>query len=256
MGSPRERGCSAGQGPGGVGRAGVPARAGVFRLVLTSKNAPPGGPRASGGVPPSPPTGARPAWGSPRERGCSALTSCGSVTRKGVPARAGVFRRSEVRRCFTSWGPRASGGVPDGEEAFDLITAGSPRERGCSGGRPSAARPRPGVPARAGVFRLLPTRGAARLGGPRASGGVPLAPVKAAASAAGSPRERGCSGAGNPLPAPLSGVPARAGVFRLGGGADRSGWRGPRASGGVPVDDLTSRRARRGSPRERGCSGA
>jgi len=110
------------------------------------------------------------------------------------------------------------------------------------------------VPARAGVFPRRSGSTRHHRGRPRPRGGVPAGPHRAATRLRSSPPARGCSRATSMTSADTAVVPARAGVFRCGGGFG-SGSRGrPRPRGGVPTSWSAPVTESSSSPPARGCS--
>ena len=191
---------------------------------------------------------------SPRERGSSGLDRGRPNLRRVVPARAGVIRIIGGNAPGGKRRPRASGGHPMPCSPAGTSVVSSPRERGSSAIFAGCTSHSQVVPARAGVIRLVSLCPRRRRGRPRASGGHPFTPVAGQRRPLSSPRERGSSDDAVDGRAPVSVVPARAGVIRCVSPSPAGGAGRPRASGGHPASTTRSHCSSPSSPRERGSS--
>ncbi len=252
--SPRVRGCSLEGARGGQQVVVVPARAGLFPRAGHPGTRLRGGPRACGAVPQNRRLrdgGLR--W-SPRVRGCSPEPAATGRRVAVVPARAGLFPGPRPHSTSSACGPRACGAVPMRTASLVGAAEWSPRVRGCSRRTGGIRLADVVVPARAGLFPPPHTTELQHSCGPRACGAVPGRLAVPLAKNQWSPRVRGCSPAAGRSPRRAGVVPARAGLFPLGGVVHGAPGRGPRACRAVPDLGVIECQDGEWSPRVRGCS--
>ncbi len=192
---------------------------------------------------------------SPRERGWPPSPGTDSVTRRVLPARAGMAPLESSTHERRHRAPRASGDGPPTQPAQSLPPECSPRERGWPAARGPVVRQQAVLPARAG---MAPSRalGATWIcGAPRASGDGPRALDVLDSQDACSPRERGwplahpCGAGAGPV------LPARAGMAPAAPPSPSPTSGAPRASGDGPEAVGAALSGGGCSPRERGWPG-
>ena len=171
------------------------------------------------------------------------------------PACAGMFPWGSFVKCATQCFPRVRGDVPITHLSETPLTQFSPRARGCSLIKNFGSKTKVVFPACAGMFRWqtrLPPRPSSF---PRVRGDVPDFLALHTVREAFSPRARGCSRLCHLLFVELGVFPACAGMFLPSTlrRRQRSGF--PRVRGDVPPLGHGVPRARKFSPRARGCSG-
>ncbi len=210
--SPRLRGWSPAEHPAGRHRRVVPAPAGVVPPGRGSRRTATGRPRACGGGPGRLDDPQNESVSSPRLRGWSRRLRATLAGPRVVPAPAGVVPPSDAVACPRGRRPRACGGGPSGSTSIVEGSWSSPRLRGWSPSRPSAAARKSVVPAPAGVVPSLSRMTRSTRGRPRACGGGPGAGVRAQLTLGSSPRLRGWSRSGVHAAAGRKVVPAPAGV--------------------------------------------
>ena len=252
--SPRARGCSVAEALLPALIRVFPACAGMFRVGSSTIRSIGRFPRVRGDVPMN-------RWlllstrrFSPRARGCSSQMNSILNRLFVFPACAGMFPRRSHQPPYPSGFPRVRGDVPALLIPRPVVTAFSPRTRGCSHAT-SAATPIDRVfPACAGMFPSDTFADALPLRFPRARGDVPRFSVPKTRNVLFSPRTRGCS---DPM---TQGIvvdhvfPAHAGMFPLTDTVAAIAESFPRARGDVPARSITRSVTKWFSPRTRGCS--
>ncbi len=232
-----------------------PARAGMAPMWLRMRVRIVSAPRASGDGPRPSSRECQTCRCSPRERGWPPSPGTDSVTRRVLPARAGMAPLESSTHERRHRAPRASGDGPPTQPAQSLPPECSPRERGWPAARGPVVRQQAVLPARAG---MAPSRalGATWIcGAPRASGDGPRALDVLDSQDACSPRERGwplahpCGAGAGPV------LPARAGMAPAAPPSPSPTSGAPRASGDGPEAVGAALSGGGCSPRERGWPG-
>ena len=191
--SPRERGWSVGVVAERRRQFVLPARAGMVPWRCGGKSSGACAPRASGDGPCLPTCPSMGTTCSPRERGWSQPARNGWKNVGVLPARAGMVPTRLRAPPHRRRAPRASGDGPSPTNSSRGWTRCSPRERGWSLQRASAAVSRHVLPARAGMVPSHDLRPHVIPRAPRASGDGPSRKATEMMPVTCSPRERGWS---------------------------------------------------------------
>ena len=252
--SPRARGCSLIFDPSSAYNNVFPACAGMFPTQNIIVIAMMSFPRVRGDVPRGVLLSAPKSLFSPRARGCSFARAYGNRRTTVFPACAGMFRSRATRVTWYSRFPRVRGDVPRMPRRPQQPPGFSPRARGCSALHQLGGGPQRVFPACAGMFLCEHKPRSGWLGFPRVRGDVPCPAFYRFKIKSFSPRARGCSFRHQGTCPRCSVFPACAGMFLVVVHCQHLLASFPRVRGDVPIDIVDGQKARRFSPRARGCS--